>query len=307
MKRIQYHRYGGPEVMRLEEFVPAAPRGHQVLVRVRAAAANPMDWMIRSGAVRLLSGWRFPRGVGHDFSGVVEAIGDKVTRLAVGDEVFGATLRPGAFAESVIANERWVAKKPANVSFEDAASLTIVGGTAYHALINVGKLKAGQSVFITGCLGGVGRAATEIALERGAAVSGSCRPTALQDARDLGVDPVVGFEFDPAPLRGRFDVVFDTSGMLPFESARMLVKPGGRIIDIKPTPGKMLRALLPGPYTLNSLPSREVVDEVARAAGEGILRQPIARTVPLAEAIPALTAYENLGGSRGGKLVVTTR
>lgn len=307
MKRIQYHGYGGPDVLRLEEFDPPMPRGHQVRVRVYAAASNPMDWMIRSGAVRFPSVWRFPRGVGHDFSGVVDAVGDKVTGLQVGDEVFGATLRPGAFAESVVAHEKWIAKKPANLSFEDAAAITIVGGTAYQAVINIGKLRAGQSVFITGCLGGVGRAATDIALDRGATVGGSCRPTAAQDARRLGIDPVVDFEFDPAALRGSFDVVLDTSGILPLRSARMLVKPGGRIVDLKPTLAKMLRSVLPGPYVLNSLPRRDVIGELARAAGRGMLRQPIARKVPLAEAIPALADYENLGASRGGKLIVTTR
>lgn len=307
MKRIQCSSYGGPDVLRLEEFQPPAPRGHQVLVRVYAAASNPMDWMIRSGAVRFLTGWRFPRGLGHDFSGVVDAVGDKVTELKVGDEVFGATLQPGAFAEAVIANERWVTKKPANVSFEDAAAITVVGGTAYQAVVNIGKLQAGQSIFITGCLGGVGRAATELALSRGATVGGSARATAAQDARALGIDPVVDFDFDPAPLQGRFDVVFDTSGMLPIRSARMLVKPGGRIIDIKPTLRKLLRAALPGPYVLNSMPGPEVIGELARAAERGMLRQPIARTVPLAEAIPALAEYEGLGASRGGKLIVTAR
>jgi NADPH:quinone reductase-like Zn-dependent oxidoreductase len=307
MKGIRYHRYGGPDVLRLEEFQLPEPRGHQVAVRVYAAASNPMDWMIRGGAARLLSGWRFPHGLGHDFSGVIEAVGDKVTELTVGDEVFGATLRPGAFAESVIANERWVTKKPANVSFEDAAAITIVGGTAYQAVINSGKVQAGQSLFITGCLGGVGRAATELARNRGATVSGSCRPSAADDARAIGIDPVVDFDFDPEPLSGRFDVVLDTSGLLPMRSARTVVKPGGRIIDIKPTFRKMMRALVPGPYTLNSLPGRDVIVELARAAQEGMLRQPIARTVSLGEAIPALTEYENLGSSRGGKLIVTMR
>ena len=307
VKRIQYHRYGGPDELRLEDFHPPKPRGHHVLVHVYAAASNPMDWMIRSGAVRMLSGWRFPRGVGHDFSGVIAAVGDEVTGLEVGDEVFGATLQPGAFAQAVIANERWVTKKPTNVSFEDAAAITIVGGTAYHALIDIAKLQAGQSVFITGCLGGVGRAATEIARDRGATAGGSCRPTAAQDARELGIDPVVEFDFDPTPLRGRFDVVLDTSGVLPTTSARMLLKPGGHIVDLKPTLGKLLRSILPGPYVLGSLPGREVIGELARAAEAGMLRQPIARQVSLAEAIPAMTEFENLGSSRGGKLIVTTR
>src|SRR5213592_4754031 len=87
MKRIQYHQYGGPEVMRLEDFEPALPGPGEVLVRVRAAAANPMDWGIRSGAMKMVTGRKFPRALGYDFAGVVEAVGEGVTRLTVGDEV----------------------------------------------------------------------------------------------------------------------------------------------------------------------------------------------------------------------------
>jgi NADPH:quinone reductase-like Zn-dependent oxidoreductase len=305
MKRIQYHRYGGPEVLRLEDVEPPRPGPGEVLVRVHAAAANPMDWTFRNGEAKVVTGRKLPRGLGHDFSGVIAAVGDGVTQLAGGDDVFGATMQAGAFAEMVLADAAWVARKPANVSFEQAAALPIVAGTAFNALIRTGKLQEGQAVFITGCLGGVGRAATQLALQRGATVGGSCRATASQEARDLGIDPVVDFDFDPNPLRGRFDIVLDTSGVLPLDSARMLLTPGGRIIDLKPTPAKILRSLLPGPYTLAPMADGTVIGELARAAAEGILQQPIAQTVPLADAIPALTEFEQRRGSRGGKLIIT--
>jgi NADPH:quinone reductase-like Zn-dependent oxidoreductase len=165
MQRIQYHQYGGPEVMRLEEAEPPAPGKGQVLVRVRAAAANPMDWKLRNGDSKLMTGRRFPRGIGNDFAGTVVAVGDGVTRFKVGDEVLGgASLRaPGAFAEMVAAGEKQVVAKPAGLSFEQAAALPTVGVTALQALMGKGKLKAGQSVFIHGCLGGVGRTAAQIA------------------------------------------------------------------------------------------------------------------------------------------------
>ncbi|WP_445517057.1 NADP-dependent oxidoreductase [Streptomyces sp. NEAU-174] len=306
-KRIQYHQYGGPEVLRLEDFEPAPPGPGEVLVRVRAAAANPMDWKIRSGAMKMLTGRRFPRGLGHDFAGVVEAVGDGVTRLGVGDEVLGgAPLKTaGAFAELVVVEAKGVVKKPAELSFEDAAAIPTVGITAFQALADLGKPQPGQAVFVHGCLGGVGRAAVQMASAHGASVGGSCRATATHDARDLGVAPIVEFDFDPTALSGRFDIVLDTAGTLPVKAAQTLLKPGGRIIDITPTPAKFARSALPGPFkVLIAQAVTEDLEEVARAAGQGTLRLPIARTVPLTQAIAALTEFER-GMTKGGKLVIT--
>ncbi|MFE5121320.1 NADP-dependent oxidoreductase [Streptomyces sp. NPDC056669] len=307
LKRIQYHRYGGPEVLRLEGFEPARPGAGEILVRVRAAAANPMDWKIRNGDMKIMSGRSFPRGLGHDFAGVVEAVGDGVTRLAVGDAVLGGAgiKAAGAFAEMVLAEEKAVVKKPTELSFEQAAAIPTVGLTALQAITGKGKVRPGQAVFIHGCLGGVGRAAAQIAMVRGASVGGSCRATAAQEAYDLGITPVVEFDFDPAALSGRFDLVFDTAGTLPIKAARTLLKPGGRIIDITPTPAKFARSALPGPFqVMIAQPITRDLEEVARAAGEGTLRLPIARTVPLTEAIAALTELERDRTPKGGKLVI---
>jgi NADPH:quinone reductase-like Zn-dependent oxidoreductase len=309
MKRIQYHQYGGPEVMRFEDFQPTRPGPGEVLVRVKAAAANPMDWKIRNGEMRIMTGRKFPRGLGHDFSGVVAAVGDGVTRLGVGDEVLGgASLKAaGAFAEMVVAEEKAVVPKPANLSWEEAAAIPVVGLTAYQAMVNTSKVHAGQAVFIHGCLGGVGRAAAQIALAHGASVGGSCRDTAMHEARDLGIAPIMDFDFDATKLAGRFDVVFDTAGTLSNRAARSLLKPGGRIIDINPTPAKFVRSALPGPYRV--LIGKAVVadlDAVAQAAGRGILRLLVARTVPLVEAIAALTELERNRTPKGGKLIITT-
>jgi NADPH:quinone reductase-like Zn-dependent oxidoreductase len=214
MRRIQYHQYGGTELMRLEEFEPAPPGKGEVLVRVLAAAANPMDWKIRNGDTKILTGRRFPRGLGHDFAGVIEGVGKGVTNFTAGDSVLGATSMKasGAFAEMVVADQKQIVKKPAELSYEQAAALPTVGVTAWQAVVDKGNLRAGQSIFINGCLGGVGRAATQIALMQGASVAGSCRPGAEEEARVLGIAPVVDFDFDPAALKGNFDIVFDTAG-----------------------------------------------------------------------------------------------
>jgi NADPH:quinone reductase-like Zn-dependent oxidoreductase len=135
-----------------------------------------MDWKIRKGDMKMMTGRKFPRGLGHDFAGVVEAAGPNVTRFKVGDEVFGATglKESGTFAEALVTEAKTVFLKPQSLSFEEAAALPIVSATAWNALIDKAKLQAGQRVFITGCLGGVGRVAAQIARMRGAEIAGSC-------------------------------------------------------------------------------------------------------------------------------------
>jgi NADPH:quinone reductase-like Zn-dependent oxidoreductase len=308
MKRVQYHRYGQPDVLVLEDAdIPTPGRG-QVLVRVRAAAANAMDWKMRRGEMRAMTGSRFPRGVGHDFAGIVERVGVGVTRLRVGDQVLGAAplQQAGAFAEFVIAHEQSVARKPDDLTFAEAATLPVAGLTAYQAVITAGRLQSGQRIFINGCLGGVGRVAVRVAIGAGASVTGSCRSGSDADARELGVETVVAFDFDPAPLAGRFDVVFDTAGTLPFATARRMLRPGGRIIDIVPSVAKFARSILPGPYTaFMGRPDRDDLQHVADAAARGDIATRISRTVALADAIPALIDLENAATSGGGKLVIT--
>lgn len=189
MKRVQYHRYGGPEELRVEEVALPEPGDGQIRVRVRAAAANPMDWKIRKGEMKMMTGRRFPRGLGHDFAGVVEAVGPNVTRFKPGDEVFGATglKESGTFAEALVTEDKTVFLKPQSLSFEEAAALPIVSATAWTALIDKARLQAGQRVFITGCLGGVGRIAARIATMRGAEIAGSCSASWRDEALALGV------------------------------------------------------------------------------------------------------------------------
>jgi NADPH:quinone reductase-like Zn-dependent oxidoreductase len=311
MQKIEYDKYGGPELMHLDEVEPPLAGKGQVLVRVQAAAANPMDWRFRNGESRLMTGRRFPRGVGNDFAGTVVAVGEGVTRFKVGDDVLGAAnlRKAGAFAEMVTADQKQVVKKPAGLSFAEAATLPTVGVAALQALVGKGELKAGQSVFINGCLGGVGRAAVQIARMHGASVAGSCRDSAAAEARALGVDPVVGFDFDPVPLKGRFDLILDTAGTMPVKAARTLRKPGGHIIDINVNPSnmvaKMTRSMVSRDYRiLVSQYKTKDLEELAQAAAQGELIVPVARTVPLTQAIAALTELERSNTPKGGKLVI---
>jgi NADPH:quinone reductase-like Zn-dependent oxidoreductase len=311
MKRVQYHRYGGPEVLNLEEFALAAPGRGQIRVGIRAAAANPMDWKIRKGEMKLMTGRNFPRGLGHDFAGVVEAVGPNGTRFKVGDEVFGATglKESGTFAEALVTEDKTVFLKPQSLSFEEAAALPIVGATAWNALIDKAKLQAGQRVFITGCLGGVGRVAAQIAGMRGAEIAGSCSASRRDEALALGVGEVVDYRaFDIAPHRNRFDVVFDTAGVLSLGQCGAMLKRRGMSLQIVPTPAKLIGCLLPSRHHLVfGNPTPQCMAGITEAVERGKLVPAIGRIVPLSEAISAVVEFETTGLPKGKLVIVPTR
>ncbi len=307
MKRIQYLKYGSPDELQLADVDQPKPGRGQILVHVRAASVNPMDWKIRRGEMKMMTGSRFPRGLGHDFAGVVEAVGSDVDQFKPGDEVFGVASiqKAGAFAEYVVVDCKSVGRKPANVSFEQAATLTVVGSTAWIGLVAKAKLKAGQSVLVTGCLGGVGRSAVQIARMQGATVVGSCSATGREEARSLGVSEAVDYRaFDSASYLHRFDVIFDTAGALSLNQCGAMLKKGGMSLHIVPTPVKMIGCLLPSRHHLVfGNPTPESFAGIAKAAEQGTLAPVIGRTVPLSEAIPAIVELEKTGLPKG-KLVI---
>src|SRR5271166_2293646 len=311
MKRVQYLHFGAPDELRLDDVSPSDAGKGQIRVQVRAAAANPMDWKIRRGEMKALSGFRFPRGLGHDFAGVVDAVGPRVARLKVGDEVFGVTSirQAGAFAEYVVADEKNVGLKPPSISFEHAAALTLVSVTAWNALVAKARLRAGQSVFITGCLGGVGRSAVQIARMRGANVAGSCSASRREEALALAVGEIVDYRaFDIAPYQHRFDVVFDTASALSLSQCGAMLKRGGMSLHIVPTPAKLIGCLLPSRHHLVfGNPTPQSLAGVAEAAEQGKLVPAIGRIVPLSEAISAVVELEEQDPPRGKLVIVPMR
>ena len=307
MKRIQYVKYGGPEDLQLADVDRPKPGRGQILVQVKAASVNPMDWKIRRGEMKMMSGSQFPRGLGHDFSGVIDAVGPDVERFKVGDEVFGAASirQAGAFAEYVVADAKNVGLKPANVSFEQAATMTVVGSAAWIGLMAKAKLKAGQSVLITGCLGGVGRLAVQIARMQGATVAGSCGASGREEAQALGVSEVIDYRaFDIGSFKGRFDVILDTVGALSLRECGSMLKKGGMSLHIVPTPAKMIGSLFSSRHqVVIANPTPESFAGITEALEHGKLEPSIGRIVPLSEAIPAIVALEKTGTPKG-KLVI---
>jgi NADPH:quinone reductase-like Zn-dependent oxidoreductase len=307
MKKIQYSRYGGPEELRLDDVPLPEPGKAQVCVRVKAASVNPMDWKIRRGEMKMLSGSRFPRGLGHDFAGVVESVGPGVSAFKPGEEVIGVTSIPeaGAMADYVVADAKNIVIKPARVSFEEAAALTVVGLTAWNALVAKAKLSEGQTVFVNGCLGAVGRSAVQIARMYGASVVGTCGATGFEEARTLGVGEVVDYRaLDVQAFARRFDVVFDTAGALSLRQCGVMLKQDGVSLHIVPTFAKWAGSLFSSRHHLVfGNPTPESFAGITEAAERGILVPAIGRSVRLSEAIPSIAELEKRGSPKG-KLVI---
>jgi NADPH:quinone reductase-like Zn-dependent oxidoreductase len=217
MKAIVYRCYGSPDVLEFADVEKPAPKDNEVLVKIQAAAVNPLDWHYMRGSpyfMRLGTGLGRPTEtrLGVDFAGIVEAVGKDVMRFKPGDEVFGGWT--GAFAEYlVVAEDRGLALKPANISFEQAASTAIAGLTALQALRDHGKLQPGQKVLINGASGGVGTFAVQIAKSMGAEVSGVCSTRNVEMVRSLGADHVFDYKQENYTESGQtFDVIVDMVG-----------------------------------------------------------------------------------------------
>ncbi|KQV99639.1 NAD(P)-dependent alcohol dehydrogenase [Rhizobacter sp. Root1221] len=304
MKRIQYHKYGGPETMQLEDFKLGEPGNGQVAVQVKFAAINPIDWKLRNGLMKIVTGHSFPRAMGMDFSGTVISVGRGVTRFKPGDPVFGmARLKQGgAFGNAVITNESFLVRKPDNVSYEDAACLATPGVMAWMGLVDKAGLQPGQQVFVNGCAGAVGEATVQVARMLGASVSGSCSVGDMERVRALGVEHVYDYrKTDFAKLGERFHVVYDTAATLPTAVGYSLLREGGTLLDLDPTPMKFLRALISRCFkVIICKANADTLERVAHAADDGRLRLPIGMKVHLNEAIRLIGDVE-AGKKMGGK------
>jgi NADPH:quinone reductase-like Zn-dependent oxidoreductase len=233
MQAFVYERYGPPDVLELRELDTPVPADDELLVRVRAASVNPFDWHMLTGTpflVRMQAGLRAPKEgrLGVDYAGTVEAVGAAVTQFEPGDEVFGG--RDGAFGQYVTPREAGaVARKPANVSFEQAASVGIAGLTALQGLRDKGRLQPGQKVLINGASGGVGTWAVQLAKWLGAEVTAVCSTRNVDAARGLGADRVIDYtREDFTRSAGRHDLMLDIAGNRSWrECTRVLNEDGG--------------------------------------------------------------------------------
>jgi NADPH:quinone reductase-like Zn-dependent oxidoreductase len=320
MKAIVYRSYGSPDVLRLEEIEKPTPADKEILIRVCAASVNPYDWHFMRGTpylVRVFAGLPKPKfaGLGADVAGVVEAVGPGVTQFQAGDEIFG-TCR-GAYADYACAPESAVVRKPANVSFEQAAAVPIAACTALQGLRDKGHIQPGQKVLVNGGSGGVGSFGVQIAKSYGADVTAVSSTRNLDLVRSIGADRAIDYTCtDFTRGSDRYDLILDCVGNHSPSALRRILSPGGISVGAGGTTdnwliGPMARALH---TAVLSLGNRKLVGLLAKAnqadltiladlMETGKVTPVIDRRYPLREA-PAAIRYLEAGHARGKVLIL---
>ncbi|MET7713378.1 NAD(P)-dependent alcohol dehydrogenase [Streptomyces sp. NPDC005407] len=323
MKAIVQDRYGSPDVLELREVDKPVVAGHEVLIRVHAAAVNARDWHVMRGdpyMARLVLGFGRPKAKirGTDFAGRVEAVGKDVKRFRPGDEVFGEA--DGAFAEYVCAPDDVVEPKPASLTFEQAAVVPLAGNTALMGLRDLGGVQPGQKVLVNGASGGVGTFAVQIAKSFGAEVTGVCSTRNVDLVRSLGADHVIDYTREDFTGNGqRYDVVLDLVGNRSLTECRRALTPAGTLVlsgggasdggSLVGPMGLILRGQALSRFVrhrllvLTATPSKENLAALRELAESGKITPVIDRTYPLSE-VPEAIRYLEVEHARA-KVVIT--
>ena len=326
MKAIVYCDYGGPEVLKLEDVPKPAPNDDQILVKIRAAAVNPLDWHFVRGipyiARAMAMGMRKPKDtrLGVDYSGTVEGVGKNVTQFKPGDEVFGG--KSAAFAEYLCARaDRAVVLKPANITFEQAAGVGVAAVTALQGLRDKGKVQSGQHVLINGASGGVGTFAVQIARWLGADVTAVCSTRNVNMVLSLGADQVIDYTKEDFTKMGKkYDVILDNVGVThTLTEMRQALKPKGRYVMVGgggpnegPWIGPMarpLKAFLLSPFVSQKMGffvanlNKADMQILADLMQSGKVKPVIDKTYKLSETQAALTYLEQ-GHARGKVIII---
>lgn len=315
MKAIVQNAYGGPEVLELREIDTPVVKDDGVLVRLHAAGLHAGDYFTMKGApylARFFAGWPNPKHyvAGLAFAGRIEALGKNVTRLNLGDHVFGECR--GACAEYASVPERTVVPKPTNLTFEQAAAVPTSALAALHGLRDAGKVQPGQKVLINGASGGVGTFAVQIAKFLGAEVTAVCSTRNVHMVSSIGADHVVDYTQEDFTRSGhRYDLIFDNIGNRSFSDIRRALNPGGRLL---PNSGHAGMGYFLTAFVRSVFVPQQARPFLSAANAEdlwflkdlieaGKVTPVIDRTYPLGETAQAL-AYIGEGHARGKVVVI---
>jgi NADPH:quinone reductase-like Zn-dependent oxidoreductase len=322
MKAIVYHTYGSPDVLKLEEIAKPSPKDSEVLIEVRAASVNPLDWHFVRGmpyGIRIAAGLRRPRDkrIGVDVAGQVEAVGGSVTQFKPGDEVFGTC--KGAFAEYACASESALVTKPINVTFEQAASAPVAAFSALQGLRSNGQIQPGQKVLVNGAAGGVGMYAVQIAKSFGAIVTGVCSARNVDMVRSIGADHVVDYTQEDFTKSGeRYDVFLDTVGNHSLSECRRVLIPTGVYVPVGGPSGRWkiglsraIKRLVLSKFGSQKLvpfflakPSKEDLTTIGELMASGKVTPVIDMRYRLGE-VPEAIRYLEDGHARGKVMIIT--
>jgi NADPH:quinone reductase-like Zn-dependent oxidoreductase len=303
---MRFHRFGGPEVVQSDTLDQSGPDAGQILVAVRAASVNPVDFKIRSGKYPAVRSDRLPYTPGRDVSGTVLACGAQATRFKPGDDVFGiVSIYGGGYAEQVVLEEDAVALKPATLDHVGAAAIPLAGQTAWQGLFRHGGLRPGQSVLIHGGSGGVGHFAIQFAKAKGARVLTTVSTDNVKFARSLGADIVIDYKTQRfEDFASDLDMVFDLIDGETRERSWPLLKAGGILVSTLTAPSQEtarkhhVRATR---YTVEA--NGQELAEIAALVRDGAVRPHLQQNFALEAAAAAMTTVEK--GHSVGKVVLT--
>lgn len=305
MKAIQYTAFGNTEVLTINEVPqPSITDQNQVLVKVKAFTLNPLDMKIRQGFMQQVYPVQFPFTPGLDASGIVEAVGSSVTNFKVGDEVMASAMG-GTYAEYCLVPEKNVSKKPAQISFEEAAALVIPVTTAHSLLVNAGNVQTGQKVFVQGASGAVGAALIQLAKALGAYVIGTASGEGIDFIKNLGADEAIDYKTqDFTKIVKDADLVIDCAGGPSQNSLFEVVKKGGILLSITMPPSQELAEQfgVKAQFISSDNSAKNLVYGL-QLLNEEKLKPSVAKILPMNEAAEA----QNLVSSGGvnGKIVLT--
>lgn len=313
MKAIAYEKFGGPEVLQIRELEPPEKIGvHEVLVHVKAAGINPVDWRIRNGQYKALLFFKNkPFVPGSDIAGLVVKCGPGVVEFKEGDEVYGMLnpLSGGAYEEFSKVSIKHLTKKPANLSFEEAAAVPLAALTALQALRDKAHIKSGQKILINGASGGVGTFAVQIGKIYGAHVTGVCSNNNMALVRDLGADEVIDYKTqDFTQINGSYDIIFDTVGNRPFRSCENVLSKHGVHVTTLPDSKTFLniaRTVLGKGKKAKALivrSDRNDLNQIREWIEAGRMRPVISKVYPLEDVVQAHVDSQSHHAS--GKLVL---
>jgi NADPH:quinone reductase-like Zn-dependent oxidoreductase len=305
MKAVVINAYGNENVLNYVDVERPEPKADEVLVKVHAAAVNPVDWKIRNGMGEQF-GLKLPLILGGDIAGTVEAMGDGVENFQQGDAVYGMTLSnfSGGYAEYAVAKVDAIAPKPESLTFEQAAAIPIAALTAWLAMFDVAHLSSGQRILITGASGGVGSMAVQLAKAKGAIVIGMASGKNEQYVRELSADEFVDYTLQPfESVVKDVDVVFDTIGSDTLERAFQTLKKGGFLVSAVETPSEeKARELGVEAAWIFCQPSAQQLASINRLIEAGKLNIHIEKVLPLTEVKKAHQLSES--GRTRGKIVL---
>ena len=272
MKAAVIDGYGGPDRFVVREVEKPTPGPGQLLVRVRAASVNPVDWKLRKGQLRLVKPARFPLILGYDVAGEVEAIGAEITRFEPGDPVYALvdSSHGGGYAEYVLVGEEAAAPKPERLSFEEAAAIPVAALTALQALRDKGELAEGERLLVNGAAGGVGHFAVQIGKAQGAWVVGVASGRNQAFLRKIGADREIDYEQEDFTTDEEdYHVVFDTVGKTSFRACDLILEDGGVYVTTTVGPAIFLQSAISG---LSSLfgPARRARGIIVKPSGQDL-------------------------------------